>query len=223
MWVFRLGWGDDGGRTFEKKSPFHKFHFFLQMWLERRVFVWFYFTGQNCTVRLGKSTPVMFAEQFDVERSFLMGLFERFGKDHCEERRVNSGFVSNHCKYWCMIIYTSSIEFDTHGKLLRPAITNSWDLKNKKSSFTAGQGAIKVHDLSRFVGGVEDCSLPHLNLKTPSDLGTKWRNRKPSSTSWILVDLRSVVQGNFLEDKLDLPPAGHHQDDLTFFGSGIPT
>lgn len=164
--------------------------FFLQMWLEKRGFlVWFHLTGQNCSVRLGKSTPVMFAEQFDVEKSFFMGLFERFGKDDCEERRVNSGLDSNHCKYWCMIIYTSSIEFDTHGKLLRPAMTNLWDLKNKIIFHSRAGGVV-------FLGG-EDCSLPCLPWKLqvalvpsggienlPPLLGYWWTSGQSSGIFW---------------------------------------
>ena len=100
--------------------------------------------------------------------------------------------------------YISSIEFDTHGKLLRPAITNSWDLLNKKSSFTAGQGAIKIHDFSRFFGGVKIvASLASLeNSKWP------WHQVEESKTFLHFLDTGGPQvsrEVDLFEDKLDLP------------------
>ena len=149
--------------------------------------------------------------------------------------------------------YTSSIEFDTHEKLLRPAITNSWEYSKKNSLSQASSH--KINDLSRFFGVVWRffIHLPHptpsqkryppnANSKVtlapnggsenlPPPLGCWWTSGNQQNWERLMVFLSDLWRSEkclieegisciiprfwsfFFDDRLDLPPASHHQND----------
>lgn len=192
MWVFVWAGLMMVVKPLRKKSPFHKFHgvFFADVTWKKGV--------SRLVPPHGSKLQRAFREIYPGDVCWTI---------RCREKLFH-GIVWALWKGWLWrkkgefwlgfeplqilmhdYIYTSSIEFDTHGKLLRPAMTNLWDLKNKIIFHSRAGGVV-------FLGG-EDCSLPCLPWKLqvalvpsggienlPPLLGYWWTSGQSSGIFW---------------------------------------
>ena len=187
---FRLGWGDEDGKTFEKKSPFHKFHVFFADVTWKKGF-------SRLVPPHGSKLQRAFREIYPGDVCWTI---------RCREKLFH-GIVWALWKGWlwrkkgAFWLGFEPLQILMHDYIyLINWIWYSWEtaktcndkfvrFKKTRSSFTAGQGVV-------FLGG-EDCSLPCLPWKLqvalvpsggienlPPLLGYWWTSGQSSGIFW---------------------------------------